>query len=174
MDINSKDPKEFDAVLGGEAPPPFTGAILGGIEGLYQRFASVLEQARLDALADALKYGNEGVDILVKALKDASLQVRVNAYKILKQSNQALEETSKGIRLNIGDKIYCVYLSSLSYGDDWYYLSDAIHHIDNEDEDYYDDEKESEQNLFYKPQLDDKDGYLHYITALKYNEKSIT
>lgn len=174
MGNNSKEPREFDAIKGGQAPAPLGSAVLGGIEGLRQRFVAGNEQVRLDAVVNAPIYGDEGLDILVKALQDASLQVRVNAYKILKQSNQALEETTKGIRLNIGDKIYCVYLSSLSYGDDWYYLSDAIHYIDDEDEDYYDYEKESEQNLFYKPQPDDEDGYLHYITALKYNEKSVT
>lgn len=160
----SEEPREFDAVKGGQAPPPVSGAVLGGIEGLRQRFASLNEQVRIDAIANALNYGDEGIDILVKALKDSSLQVRGSAYEILKQSNQAESEIRLGIRLNVGDKIYCVYRSSLSYGDDLYYLEDSTH------QDYitYEDEEE----FFYKPQLDDGDGYAHYITALTEKKKA--
>lgn len=174
MAKNPRKPREFDAVLGGQVSPPISGAVLGGIEGLHQRFADLQEQVRLDALADALSYGNEGINILVKALKDASLQVRVSAYKILKQLNQALEETAKGVRLNVGDKIYCVYRSSLYYGDDWFYLRDTIHGIEDEDEDYYEYEEESEENLFYKSQSDDGDGYAYYITSVKENKEYFT
>ncbi|RUS95873.1 hypothetical protein DSM106972_088860 [Dulcicalothrix desertica PCC 7102] len=174
MPKNSEEPRKFDAVKGGQVPPPVSGAVLGGIEGLRQRFATGNEQVRLDAVTNASIYGDEALDILVKALKDASLQVRVKAYQILKELNQAESETAKGIRLNIGDKIYCVYLSSLSYGDDGYYVRDAIDDIDDEDEDYDEYEERSEKNLLYKPQLDDGEGYAHYIAALKYNEKSIT
>lgn len=163
MANNSKEPKEFDAVLGRRVPPPVTGAVLGGIEGLHQRFASLNEQVRLDAVANASEYGDEGTDILIEALKDTSLQVRVSAYQILKHSNKALEEISKGIRLNIGDKIYCVYCSSLYYGDDWYYLKDSI---DQNDAAYKDEEQ-----LFYQSQSEDEDGYTHYVTALRGTKK---
>ncbi|GJD23960.1 hypothetical protein RIVM261_089160 [Rivularia sp. IAM M-261] len=161
---NSEEPREFDAVKGGQLPPPLNGAVLGGIEGLRQYLASLDEQVRLDAVANASEYDDEGIDILVKALKDTSLQVRVNAYKVLKELNKAESEIAKGIRLNVGDNIYCVYRSSLSYGDDFYYLEDSTH------QDYitYQDEEE----CFYKPQLDDGDGYAHYITALKEKKKS--
>lgn len=174
MGNNSKEPKEFDTVLGRQVPPPVTGAVLGGIEGLRQRFASVNEQVRLDAMANALNYGDEGIDILVQALKDTSLQVRVRAYEILKQSNKAELEIQSGIRLNVGDKIYCVYRSSLYYGDDWFYLRDTIHGIEDEDEDYYEYEEESEENLFYKSQSDDGDGYAYYITSVKENKEYFT
>ncbi|MBW4600835.1 MAG: GUN4 N-terminal ARM-like repeat domain-containing protein [Calothrix sp. FI2-JRJ7] len=164
MGNNSKEPREFDAVKGGQAPPPVDGVVLGGIEGLRQRFVTGNEQVRLDVVINALIYGDEGLDILVKALKDASLQVRIKAYQILKQSNQAESETAKGLRLNVGDKIYCVYRSSLSYGDDWYYLVDSIN--DYDDEDYYDEDEKYEP---YEPLSNDEDGYLHYITDIKDN-----
>jgi hypothetical protein len=31
---NSEEPRKFDAVKGGQVPPPVNGAVLGGIEGL--------------------------------------------------------------------------------------------------------------------------------------------
>lgn len=55
----------------------------------------------------------------------------------------------------IKDQIF----QSLSYGDEWYYLQDSI----NEDQRDYEDKEQ----LFYKPQSDDGDGYSHYIIALR-------
>ncbi len=164
MANSSQEPRKFDAVKGRQVPP-VSGAVLGGIEGLRQRFTTGNEQVRLDAVVSASTYGDEALDILVKALKDASLQVRVKAYQILKESNQAESETAKGLRLNVGDKIYCVYRSSLSYGDDLYYLVDSIN-------DYYDDDNYNEEDDkydFYEPLLEDEDGYLHYITDITDN-----
>ena len=34
MTNNQNQPREYDAVLGGQSPPPVEGAILGGIEGV--------------------------------------------------------------------------------------------------------------------------------------------
>lgn len=150
-----EEPREFDVVKGGQAPPPVSGAVLGGIKGLRQRLTSDNEQVRLDAMANAANYGNEGIDILVKALKDTSLQVRVHAYKILKQLNQAESEIAKGIRLNVGDKIYCVYYSSLYYDDEWYELKDFIYEHDKDQE-----------RLFYQRQSGYRDGYEHSIAVL--------
>ncbi|GJD23961.1 hypothetical protein RIVM261_089170 [Rivularia sp. IAM M-261] len=153
---DSEEPRQFDAVKGGQVPPPLSGAVLGGIEGLRQRFASVNEQVRLDAVANASNYGNEGINILVKALNDTSLQVRVHAYKILKELNKAESEIRLGIRLNVGDKVYCVYYSLLYYGDDWYELQDFINERDKD-----------EQRRFYQRQSGYRDGYEHSITVLK-------
>ncbi|RUS95870.1 hypothetical protein DSM106972_088830 [Dulcicalothrix desertica PCC 7102] len=158
---DSEEPRQFDAVLGGQVPSPISGAVLGGIKGLRQRFASENEQVRLDAVANSPNYGSEGINILVKALQDKSLQVRVHAYKILKQLNQAESEIAKGIRLNVGDKIYCVYYSSLYYGDDWYKLKDFINERDKD-----------EQRLFYQRQSGYRDGYEHSITILKNKKPS--
>ena len=38
MPENPNQPREYDAVLGGEAPPPLSGAVLGGVEGLRRAF----------------------------------------------------------------------------------------------------------------------------------------
>lgn len=34
MSENSQNPREYDAVLGGNSPPPIDGAVLGVIEGV--------------------------------------------------------------------------------------------------------------------------------------------
>ncbi|MBW4600830.1 MAG: hypothetical protein KME29_14825 [Calothrix sp. FI2-JRJ7] len=69
MTNNSQEPEKFDAVKGGQLPAPFDGAVLGGIEGLYQRFAAGDEQVRLNAVVNSPTYGNQGLDILVTFLR---------------------------------------------------------------------------------------------------------
>jgi hypothetical protein len=54
MAKNPKQPREDDAVIGGQAPPPSSSAILGGIEGVRQRASSAIEEQRLAALFEAL------------------------------------------------------------------------------------------------------------------------
>ncbi|MEM7712607.1 MAG: hypothetical protein AAF349_03350 [Cyanobacteria bacterium P01_A01_bin.68] len=154
MSENNQHPREYDAVLGGNSPPPVNGVVLGGVEGLKRRLETGNTQQRVDSLADAVKYDDAGVDLLIEALKDADIEVRAKAYELLKNqdSKKARKSIVNGIPLNIGDKVYCVYQSSLSYGDDWYYL-------DNEITDFYE-----EDYPFYKACIGDKEGYSFYIT----------
>ncbi|BDA75441.1 hypothetical protein CAL7716_096070 [Calothrix sp. PCC 7716] len=93
----------------------------------------------------------------------SNILLKTHHYKL--ESNQAESETSKGLRLNVGDKIYCVYFSSLAFGDDWYYLVNSIDYFDEEDE-------EKGKDDFYEPLLDDEDGYLHYVADIKNNTKT--
>jgi hypothetical protein len=79
-------PREYDAVLGGTAPPPVEGVILGGIEGVKSRLASAVVEARIAALKEALKYGDAGLDLLIGALKDDSEQVQRYASLLLRES----------------------------------------------------------------------------------------
>ena len=63
MANSSQEPGKFDAVKGGQVPPPISGAV-NGIEGLRQRFVIGNEQVRLDTVVKATTYGDEGLDIL--------------------------------------------------------------------------------------------------------------
>ncbi|BDA75439.1 hypothetical protein CAL7716_096050 [Calothrix sp. PCC 7716] len=63
MANNFKQPREFDAVKGGQVLSPVSGAV-NGIEGLRQRFVIGNEQVRLDTVVKATTYGDEGLDIL--------------------------------------------------------------------------------------------------------------
>ena len=83
MPENPNQPKEYDAVLGGQNPP-INAAVLGGIEGIKKRFASSILEERIKALSDALKYGDKGLNLLLQALQDESIEVQFAAYSLLK------------------------------------------------------------------------------------------
>ncbi|MEH2224265.1 HEAT repeat domain-containing protein [Nostoc sp.] len=84
MTNNQNQPREFDAVLGGEAPPPAQGAVLGGIEGVKRRLSSSNVEVGIAALSEALNYGNAGLYVVIEALKNKSRKVQRVAFKILK------------------------------------------------------------------------------------------
>ncbi|MBW4605077.1 MAG: hypothetical protein KME29_37400 [Calothrix sp. FI2-JRJ7] len=52
MTNNQNQPREFDAVRGGETPPPIQGAVLGGIKGVKQRLGSPVFEVRVAALSE--------------------------------------------------------------------------------------------------------------------------
>lgn len=85
MTNESNQPRENDAVLGGQAPPPITSAVLGGIEGVKHRLASPLVEARIAAIHEALKYGDAGLDLVIKALQDSHRQIQHSAYLLLRK-----------------------------------------------------------------------------------------
>lgn len=134
MGENSNQPREFDAVLGGQIPPPVAGVVLGGIEGLRRRFQSSNTEQRLAALADALKYGDSGVDLLIAAMNDEALIVRGTAYNLLESlsSEKAQQAIADGIILNKGDRVYRVYESGVKHQ---YYIK-----LEDEYNYYYDGE----------------------------------
>ncbi len=84
MNNNSNQPREFDAVLGGETPPPISGVVLGGIEGVKNRLKSLEPRERASALIDALRYKEEGFQLLIEALKDPSDKVQIFAARLLR------------------------------------------------------------------------------------------
>jgi hypothetical protein len=85
MTDNQNQPREYDAVLGGQSPPPVYGVVLGGIEGVKNCLSSPVIEVRIAALSEALKYGDAGLDVLRQALQDKSKLVRRFAYRLLKQ-----------------------------------------------------------------------------------------
>ncbi|GET41650.1 STM4015 family protein [Microseira wollei] len=88
MNNNPNQPRDYDAVLGGQAPPPVQGAVLGGIEGVKRRLASPMIEARIAAVAEALQYGDAGLELVIEALKDAEKQVRRSAYLLLREREE--------------------------------------------------------------------------------------
>ena len=85
MNNNPNQPRDYDAVLGGQAPPPVQGAVLGGIEGVKRRLASPTIEARIAAVSEALQYGDAGLELAIAALKDTTKQVRRSAYLLLRE-----------------------------------------------------------------------------------------
>ncbi len=67
-------PREYDAVKGGQNSTPLDAAVLGGIKGVKNRLSSTKLEVRIAALSEALKYGEAGLDLVVSALQDESIQ----------------------------------------------------------------------------------------------------
>ncbi|GET36955.1 hypothetical protein [Microseira wollei] len=67
-------PREYDAVKGGQNSTPIDAAVLGGIKGVKSRLSSTVLKVRIAALSEALKYGEAGLDLVVNALQDESMQ----------------------------------------------------------------------------------------------------
>lgn len=85
MTNSPNQPKAYDAVLGSQALPPVGGVVLGGLEGIKQRFAHFTVEQKIAALSEALKYEQAGLDLVIQALGDRSQQVQWNAYSILRE-----------------------------------------------------------------------------------------
>ena len=84
MPDNSNQPQEDDAVLGGQNLL-FESAVLGSIAGVKKRLDSAVEEQRIIALKDALKYGEAGLDLVIWGLGDESKQVKKAAYLLLQE-----------------------------------------------------------------------------------------
>ncbi|MBA3923565.1 MAG: HEAT repeat domain-containing protein [Nostocaceae cyanobacterium] len=84
MNNNQNLPRKFDAVLGGQVPPPIEGVVLGGLEGVKQRMKSPVARERAATLIDAFRYGEAGLYLLIAALKDSSEQVQLFAGHLLR------------------------------------------------------------------------------------------
>jgi len=81
--MKDKQPRQGDMVLGGKNLPPKGAAVLGGIIGILQKLKSENEQEKIAALAQALNYGDPGLDLVIEALTDKSFRVRKVAYLLL-------------------------------------------------------------------------------------------
>ncbi len=82
-------PRKYDAVLGGQSPPPIHSAVLGGIEGVQRRLSNPVVDVKLAALTDALKYGDAGLELVIQALQDKPKVLQRHAYKLLRRREEA-------------------------------------------------------------------------------------
>jgi formylglycine-generating enzyme required for sulfatase activity len=78
-----QQPREYDAVLGGNSPLLEGAAVLGGIEGVKLRLQNPDAKVRLAALEQSLNYGEQGLDLVIAGLKDESWDIQNAAYLIL-------------------------------------------------------------------------------------------
>ena len=88
MTENQNQPREYDAVLGGQNPPPLGAAVLGGIPGVKSRLASPIVEVKIAALSEALKYGDAGLDLIIGALQDESMAMKFAAYSLLRDRDE--------------------------------------------------------------------------------------
>ncbi|BAY24143.1 pentapeptide repeat protein [Calothrix sp. NIES-2100] len=99
MNNNPKQPREFDAVVGGNAPD--NRAVLGGIAGVKSRFKSGVFDLQVAALADALNYGNTGLDLLIDALQDSSHKIHKIAVELLQETEGKGKQALLGCQLGL-------------------------------------------------------------------------
>ncbi|MGG6268172.1 STM4015 family protein [Leptolyngbya sp. AN03gr2] len=81
----NSNPQPTDAILGGQTPAPYQGAILGGIEGIQQKLNHEDLSVRLEAVDQAWSYGTAGLGCLHQALSDRSKLVRRRSRWLLRQ-----------------------------------------------------------------------------------------
>ena len=82
----NNQPRPDDAVQGTQSPQPLNALVLGGIEGLNQRLANTKGKQKIAALKEALKYGQEGLELLTHALQDKDWQVSHASYGLLQEN----------------------------------------------------------------------------------------
>ena len=63
---NLDQPKPYDAVRGGQLPPPVGGVVLGGLAGVKHRLSSCVSEHRIAALRETFNYGDAGLKIVIK------------------------------------------------------------------------------------------------------------
>ncbi|GCL36483.1 protein of unknown function DUF323 [Sphaerospermopsis reniformis] len=85
---NPQQPREYDAVLGGNSPSLEGAAVLGGIEGVKLRLQNPDAKVRIAALEQALNYGEQGLDLVIAGLKDESWDIQNAAYLILNKRTE--------------------------------------------------------------------------------------
>ncbi|NJK74827.1 MAG: PspA/IM30 family protein [Richelia sp. CSU_2_1] len=78
-------PQPYDAVRGGELPPPVGGVVLGGLAGVKHRLSSPVSEHRIAALSETLNYGAAGLKMLVEICQSQTGAVQAAARDLLRQ-----------------------------------------------------------------------------------------
>ena len=110
---NPQQPREYDAVLGGNIPSLEGAAVLGGIEGVKLRLQNQDSKVRIAALDQALNYGEQGLDLVIASLKDESWDIQNAAYLLLKSRteekiSQVLIESDAHLRIGCTNDYTCL------------------------------------------------------------------
>jgi PspA/IM30 family len=87
---NLDQPKPYDAVRGGQLPPPVGGVVLGGLAGVRHRLSSSVSEHRIAALKEAFNYGDAGLKIVIKICQSETGPVQRAACDLLRQRLSAI------------------------------------------------------------------------------------
>ena len=82
---NLDQPKPYDAVRGGQLPPPVGGVVLGGLAGVKHRLSSCVSEHRIAALRETLNYGDAGLKIVIKICQSETGLVQRVACDLLRK-----------------------------------------------------------------------------------------
>ena len=83
--MSENQPREYDAVLGGQNPAPVYGAVLGGLEGVKRRFALSDENQKIAVVVEGLKYGDRGFEWVNQILDSQSSDFESAVYSLIGQ-----------------------------------------------------------------------------------------
>jgi PspA/IM30 family len=83
-------PQPYDAVRGGQLPPPVGGVVLGGLAGVKHRLSSSVTEHRIAAMKETLNYGDAGLKIIVKICQSETGPVQQAACDLLRQKLSAI------------------------------------------------------------------------------------
>jgi hypothetical protein len=87
---NLDQPKPYDAVRGGQLPPPVGGVVLGGLAGVRHRLSSSVSEHRIAALKEAFNYGDAGLKIVIKICQSSTGPVQRAACDLLRERLSAI------------------------------------------------------------------------------------
>ncbi|MCF4969731.1 hypothetical protein [Nostoc sp. CMAA1605] len=90
MPENPNQPREYDAVLGGQAAPPVNGLVLGGIAGIQDRIFDHNLETKIAAMTSAIAYGDAGLELVIQSLQNETLDLKIVGYKLLHQRKKLL------------------------------------------------------------------------------------
>lgn len=88
--LENLEPKPYDAVRGGQLPPPVGGAVLGGLAGVRHRLSSSVSEHRIAALKEALNYGDGGLKIVIKICQSERGPVQRVACDLVRERLSAI------------------------------------------------------------------------------------
>lgn len=78
-------PQPYDAVRGGQLPPPVGGVVLGGLAGVKHRLSSPVTEHRIAALQETLNYGDAGLKIAIAICQSETGPVQAAARDLVCQ-----------------------------------------------------------------------------------------
>lgn len=81
--MSSNQPRADDVVLSGTSRVPPDAVVLGGLEGVTRRLKASNEEVRIAALRDALKYGQEGLELVVRIIQTETGAFQHAAWNLL-------------------------------------------------------------------------------------------
>lgn len=82
---NFDRPKPYDAVRGGQLPPPVGAVVLGGLAGVKHRLSSSVSEHRIAAMKETLNYGDSGLEIIVKICQTETGATQQAACNLIRQ-----------------------------------------------------------------------------------------
>ncbi|MGB3262477.1 MAG: PspA/IM30 family protein [Microcoleus sp.] len=87
---NLDQPKPYDAVRGGQLPPPVGGVVLGGLAGVKHRLSSSVSEHRIAALKETLNYGDAGLKIAIEICQTETGPVQRAACSLVRERLSAI------------------------------------------------------------------------------------